>query len=153
LKLVFQIAGGILLAAVLGLLAQTAAVTYVAFEAKSALEEAAVARKEAANTLTKKQLDQEKTLAVAQAQVAQMRLAKQEEERVYQQARRDFAIRKETAWNAYYQTPDTCNIYRSSQHMVECVNERMRASREFEKQYRDGADPFSSSPIQIGPTQ
>jgi HD superfamily phosphohydrolase len=50
-------------------------------------------------------------------------------------AQRRYQTEKERAWQASYQASEDCQTYRNEQHMVECVNHRIRAKQEFEAKY------------------
>jgi hypothetical protein len=44
-------------------------------------------------------------------------------------------IKKSEAWKSYYRDPKECLSYSSESHMVECANRRIKAKREFEKEW------------------
>ena len=44
----------------------------------------------------------------------------------------------DAAWANYYQQPKGCDQWKSDAHMVECVNHKMRAKKEFEAKWAGG---------------
>jgi len=74
-----------------------------------------------------------------QQQAAKQRQQAQEsaqaEKRLLEAAQRRYQAKKDRAWQASYMAPEDCQTYRNEQHMVECVNHRMRAKHEFEAAY------------------
>lgn len=46
--------------------------------------------------------------------------------------------RHDAAWDSYYVPPKGCDIWRGDTHMVECVNHKMRARKEFEQKWAAG---------------
>lgn len=46
---------------------------------------------------------------------------------------------KQQAWNGWYKQPWDCQNWRSDDHMVECTNHKMKAKREFERLWKQGA--------------
>ncbi|WP_341304334.1 hypothetical protein [Pseudomonas sp. TMP25] len=47
--------------------------------------------------------------------------------------------RHDSAWEAYYQQPKGCDNWQSDAQMVNCVNDKMRAKKEFEEKWAAGA--------------
>ena len=121
MKLILQIAVGILIALGVVYTGKLAITYYVAHEAKLALEE------------TRAQQEREREVARLAAQ-KRSRLAKEKKE---MRDKREAAFNK--AWLAYYIPPFGCDTYRSDAHMVECINHKMRAKAEFTKSYNSGA--------------
>ena len=51
------------------------------------------------------------------------------------------AQQKDQAWTRWYQEPQGCDNWESEKHMVECINHKMRAKKEFERLWRQGKIP------------
>ena len=49
------------------------------------------------------------------------------------QNEQQLAMKKDQAWFKWYKPPPGCDIWKSQEHMVECVNHQMRAKTEFNK--------------------
>jgi hypothetical protein len=50
----------------------------------------------------------------------------------------DEAIRRDTTWAKFYRKPERCNEAPSSEMLVQCANEYIRARRAFESAYAQG---------------
>lgn len=48
------------------------------------------------------------------------------------------AQQKDQAWMRWYQEPKGCDDWESEKHMVECINHKMRAKKEFERLWDQG---------------
>ena len=48
------------------------------------------------------------------------------------------AKRKEAAWLKWYTEPEGCQSFKSDQHMVECINHKMRSQRVFDELLAQG---------------
>ena len=48
------------------------------------------------------------------------------------------AMKKEQVWFKWYKGPPGCDVWKSQDHMVECVNHQMRAKLEFNKLWDQG---------------
>ena len=54
------------------------------------------------------------------------------------QNEQQLAQRKDQAWFKWYKAPPGCDVWKSQDHMVECVNHQMRAKVEFDKLWNEG---------------
>ncbi|WP_422462918.1 MULTISPECIES: restriction endonuclease [unclassified Endozoicomonas] len=54
------------------------------------------------------------------------------------QANREQEQARANAWKAWYQMPRGCDDWLSEEHMIECINQKMRAKREFEQLWAEG---------------
>ncbi|GGP37234.1 hypothetical protein GCM10009347_01490 [Shewanella algicola] len=132
MKLIIQIALGILLAyAVMGLgfLAFTA---YVEHEAKMQIQEALMEVKA-------QQAIQLRNIKLSK----QEKIEKRKQEIIAEQNRKQRAIKKaeddklkQEAWLKIYKPRPDCETYTSDEHMVECVEYRSEQRRKFEAAYR-----------------
>jgi Sec-independent protein translocase protein TatA len=127
MKLVLKIALGILLSGAIIFAARAAFVIYFANEFKDRAAEVKT---------TYLQQAQERINAKQQKEREQQLAAQRENQRKQEQAKRE--MQKNTAWNNYYVEKVGCEVFKSDSHMVECVNHKMRAKREFEKLYASG---------------
>ncbi|MCA9325799.1 hypothetical protein KDA23_07135 [Candidatus Saccharibacteria bacterium] len=91
---------------------------------------------------------QAKNKAKQDARSNQAALQKQANDVAAQQARESAALKRQRqqAFNAQYQAPEGCEVYRSDRHMVECVNHKMRARRAFESSFEQAAGTGQSEP-------
>lgn len=128
MKLVLQITFAVLLAfslMTLGGWALTAAILHQGSKAIS-------------QTIERSKLEAEQARQIAERRRIQAEARNRAEaaaQREQEARERAAASTKRRAWTAYYEDPKECLTPRSEQHAVECVNQRMRARREFEQQY------------------
>jgi len=128
MKLVFQITLGILLASTIGAVANLVATYYIAYQANQFIQQKAE-QQQAAFT-AKNEADKKRRIeAYKQTYLAeQSKQAQREREQV---ERRRYTL----AWKSYYVMPKGCESYQDEAHMVECVNHKLDAKKEFELIY------------------
>lgn len=129
MKLILQIAAGIILA--------TTVITWSGFALMAYMAELEV--KEIQELAERQQQEARQAQEAAERRHLQQEAQKRAEiDAQLQQKRRERSATaaKQAAWASYYQDPPECRNPRSERHAVECVNLRIQARREFEKQYR-----------------
>ncbi|MCT7942426.1 hypothetical protein [Shewanella holmiensis] len=134
MKLILQIAAGVLLA--LGVLVLGAAIIeqYEVYK----LEQKLVAIKEeqlAKEALRKRQAE----LALQQkieARKVKILAAEEKRKKIAIQNERNKA--KHDAWIKFFEPREDCHQYQNDEHMVDCVEYRNKKKSEFESQYRAG---------------
>jgi uncharacterized iron-regulated membrane protein len=139
MKLVLQIAGGIILAFALIIGVSSAYVAYETRQAAKAIQQATEAMQQATAKAAAKAAAAAK--ARQEEQAAQIR---REEERRAEDARKRAAAAaaaqaKETAWKAYYKPSRDCENLSEWNATVKCANHRMKARSEFERNYKPHA--------------
>lgn len=76
---------------------------------------------------------QEKTKEAERIKIERDRQDK-EKARVEAEAKR----LKGVAWSKYYEEPEDCLVFQSDAHMVECVDSKKKARKEFDRLYDQG---------------
>lgn len=127
MKLVLQVAAGILLASL------------VVFALRLVLISAAVS---GIKDITDSAVDRQKQLiAELQEKVKEEARIKLERERQGAEKAKieaEKARLKAQAWSKYYQDPQDCLVFQSDAHMVKCVDHKKRARTEFDRLYDQG---------------
>ena len=138
MKLVFQIAGGIVLAALIVWGTQVAVVTYVA---KQAVEQMQATIKQQQQHQIRMQQERARQKAVLEQQKAQ-RLAREKTARAEQQRRQRLAsqekARKDTAFNQWWEKPYMCENQNDMQTLVKCSNIKAEKRAEFDQLLASG---------------
>jgi hypothetical protein len=133
-KLVIKIALGVVLAAAIIGLAEIATATFVVYEASQAVERLARDARVRAEERQKQVAEAE-----AKAEAARQRLALQQQE-----AKRLAALKVEqeylmsATFESKYTAPKGCQVAANNERWVWCVNERLKAKREFEQRWARG---------------
>jgi restriction system protein len=81
---------------------------------------------------------------IAQMQIARQRDAQLAEQQKNEILKQQLEVKKNAAWLSYYKEPVGCDNFRSDQHMVECINYKMRAQHKFEILFSAGELPGSN---------
>ena len=132
MKLIFQIAAGIILATTVITWSGFALMAYMAeLEVKEIQELAARQQQEARQAQEVAERRRLQAEAQKRAQT-QARITAQREQKARERAAR---AAKDRAWAAFYQHPEDCLVPRSEARNMECINQKIRARREFNEQY------------------
>ena len=71
-------------------------------------------------------------------QIARQRDAQLADQQQNEILKQQLKVKKHAAWLSCYKEPEGCNNFKSDQHMVECINHKMRAQKEFERLFAAG---------------
>jgi hypothetical protein len=123
MKLIIQIALGIILAGIIIFAANTAYKNYANYTLDKSIQ-----------GIT------ERNKKVAEAQKLAL-LQKEQRHKARIEKEQRLRVNKHFSWIKYYKEPEDCQVFQSDKHMVECVNHKMRAKREFEKLYSSRSLP------------
>jgi len=127
MKTILQVALGILLASALAFAVRIAFLSYAVEEVKATT-----------NQIVQRQHDRLEKLKQEQRNAE---IRKLEQARLTAQKRHNeqqLAMKKDQAWFKWYKPPPGCDVWKSQEHMVECVNHQMRAKTEFNKLWDQG---------------
>ncbi|MCR6650944.1 MAG: hypothetical protein NVV73_05320 [Cellvibrionaceae bacterium] len=124
MKLVLQVAAGILLASL------------VVFALRLVLISAAVS---GIKDITDSAVDRQKQLIAEQQEKvkeeARIKLERERQAAEKAKIEAEKARLKAQAWSKYYQDPQDCLVFQSDAHMVKCVDHKKRARTEFDRLY------------------
>ena len=127
MKLVLKVAAGILLASL------------ILFAMRLLLLGAAL---NSMKNITNDALDKQRELSVQRQEKAREaeRMNMERDRRDREKARMEAEAKrlKALAWNQYYQEPKDCLVFQSDTHMVECVDNKKKSRKEFDKLYDQG---------------
>ena len=127
MRTILQVALGILLASALAFAVRIVFFSYVVEEVKATT-----------NQIVQRQHDRLEQLQKEQRN-AESRKQEQARSAAHQhQIEQQLAMKKEQAWFKWYKAPPGCDVWKSQDHMVECVNHQMRAKAEFNKLWDQG---------------
>ncbi|MCE9679335.1 hypothetical protein LZP69_09125 [Shewanella sp. AS1] len=131
MKLIIQIALGILLAGVVVAVGELVVISYAAYQADLYLKQ-------------QSQLAQQKLLAQQEAEkqrkieaYKKKYLAEQKSIQTRRKAADEYS-KRQRAWKSYYVTPESCKSFKNEKHMVECINHKAEAKQEFDRLYATG---------------
>jgi len=127
MKTILQVALGILLASALAFVVRIAFLSFAVEEVKATT-----------NQMIQRQQDR---LEMLKQEQRNAEARKQEQARLSAQKlhnEQQLAIKKDQAWFKWYKAPPGCDVWKSQDHMVECVNHQMRAKAEFNKLWDQG---------------
>ena len=138
MKLVFQIAGGILLAGLIAWGVRVAVVTYVAHEASEKMQ---ATIKQQQQHQIRMQQERARQQAALEQQKAQ-RLAREQAARAEQQRQRQMAAqakaRKDAVFNKWWQAPAWCDRATNMKMVVQCSNLKSAKRTEFDQLVASG---------------
>jgi hypothetical protein len=127
MKTVLQVALGILLASVLAFVVRIAFLSFAVEEVKATTNQMIQRQHDRLEQLQQEQRNAEARKQEQARSVAQQRHNEQQ-----------LAMKKEQAWFKWYKARPGCDVWKSQDHMVECVNHQMRAKAEFNKLWDQG---------------
>lgn len=135
MRTVIKVAAGILLASLILFGLRLAFVSYTLSELQERMEESADRRRQqAAEQASFRREQVEAAKSVALDKQRRVRERKRESARISRIEVEAQKI-KNAAWLEFYQEREDCNVFLSDRHMVECVQHKMDARKEFEQGY------------------
>lgn len=127
MKLVLQVAAGILLASLIVLVLRFVLLSAAVSGIKDVTDDALNRHNHLIAEQQEKAKDEERMKIEQQRQAAEKARLEAEKTRL-----------KAAAWSNYYQDPEDCLVFQSDAHMVKCVDHKKRARREFDRLYDQG---------------
>lgn len=127
MKLVLQVAGGILLASLIVFVLRLVLISAAVSGIKDVGDDALNRHNRLIAEQQEKAKEEERIKLARERQAAEKAKVEAEKERL-----------KAQAWSKYYQDPQDCLVFQSDAHMVKCVDHKKRARTEFDRLYDQG---------------
>lgn len=127
MKLVLQVAGGILLASFIVFVLRLVLISAAVSGIKDVGDDALNRHNRLIAEQQEKAKEEERIKLARERQAAEKAKVEAEKERL-----------KALAWSKYYQDPQDCLVFQSDAHMVKCVDHKKRARTEFDRLYDQG---------------
>jgi len=127
MKLVLQVAAGILLASLIAIALRFVLISAAVSSIKDVTDDALSRHKQLLAEQQEKAKNEERMNNERQRQAAEKARLEAEKARL-----------KAEAWRRHYHDPEDCLVFQSDAHMVKCVDHKKRARTEFDRLYDQG---------------